>query len=450
MSTENELYTNYSESHQFRGWVYNKKAGMWTVDPSGQEWQLSSSGWVKVDGLSENGEDQNFRPYTSFFKEDRPSESNSINGNENIEEVKLRIGPIGDGPSGPEQTLRWPSDVIHSKTDYVFFEFGKYIPPFSKDINDLRTRSGQALEDAGFIVDDDQQIINSLNNKGDTKLGDIIRDNATNAAGRGFYNAANLDITGRQNIMLPMPQDLSNELNQQWQGKQFTATGRAAVAAMAAANFSLASEVVANVTGNAKALQTALTASVLNNIPGVGGNIDFNDVSGSTRGIVINPNAELLYDSPEMREVGMIFKLVPQNKDESIIIKNIIRTFRAASMPRWGGNGLGAELISGNKEISAFNKDGSRKTAAGDAFDIGSEDNWIQVPDLCKFTFMSGGEHNPYIIQFKPCAISGVEVNYTPEGTYSTYSDGAPAAVELRLNFMETKLVFADEVGIGF
>ena len=146
----------------------------------------------------------------------------------------------------------------------------------------------------------------------------------------------NLELRN-ETIMLPMPQDLSNEINQQWQGKQFTATGRAAVAALAAGQFSYASEVVANIAGNATALQTAFNTSVLNSIPGVGGNLEFNDVSGSTRGIVINPNAELLYDSPEMREVGMIFRLVPRNKDEAGTIKQIIRAFRRASMPRWGG-----------------------------------------------------------------------------------------------------------------
>ena len=428
------------------------KPGTWTTDPDGQQWIYSSSGWGEATGVSGDG----FTEWSSIDELDRPDGSATQTITITVigdKKLNRRKGPIGEGPN--TSTLRWPSDAIDSKTDYVFFEFGAYEPPFASDVNKLRKDSATKLKEAGFILDNDGQITNSLNSKtnmdGGGYLGDIIRDNATNAAGRGFYNASeNLDVSGRTNIMLPIPQDLSNEIQAQWQGKQFTATGRAATAALAAANFSLANEVVTNITGNAKALQTALTSSLLNAIPGVGGNISFNDVSGSTRGIVINPNAELLYDSPEMREIGMIFKLVPQNKDESIIIKNIIRTFRAASMPRWGGNGLGAELISGNKEISAFNKDGSRKTAAGDAFDIGSEDNWIQVPDLCKFTFMSGGEHNPYIIQFKPCAISGVEVNYTPEGTYSTYSDGAPAAVELRLNFMETKLVFADEVGIGF
>ena len=247
-------------------------------------------------------------------------------------------------------------------------------------------------------------------------------------------------------IMLPIPQDLSNEINQQWQGKQFTATGRAATAALAAGQFSYASDVVANIAGNAKALQTAFNTSMLQNIPGVGGNIEFNDVSGSTRGIVINPNAELLYDSPEMREIGMIFKMVAQNAEESKTIKDICNYFRQCSMPRWGTDNPeeGRWLLAGEGSVQVGDGNDSR-------FDIGGEDNWIQVPDLCKFTFMHGHDPHPYLIQFKPCAISGVEVNYTPDGTYSTYKGtGAPVAVELRVNFMETKLIFSEEVTLGY
>ena len=81
-------------------------------------------------------------------------------------------------------------------------------------------------------------------------------------------------------------------------------------------------------------------------------------------------------------------------------------------------------------------------------FDQTTEGNWIRVPNLCKFTFMKGATEHTYITQFKPCAISNVEVNYTPDGTYATYEDGAPVATELRVNFMETKLIFADEITI--
>ena len=337
----------------------------------------------------------------------------------------------GDAPKdGEKGTLRWPGDAIDTETDYVFFQFGKYIPPFSRDVNELREDGKiEALEKEGKL----KQIRNYL------------RENSTTSATYEMYrNSEALDISGRTDVMLPIPQDLSNEIQAQWQGKQFTATGRAATAALAAGNFAFANKVVGNIAGNAKALQTALNTAVLNSIPGVGGNISFNDVSGSTRGIVINPNAELLYDSPEMREIGMIFKLVAKNKDESNTIKSIVDLFRAASMPRWGAKGGQLGLLDNNDSTSVKENKNDRR------FDIGGEDNWIRVPDLCKFTFMKGHKPHPYLIQFKPCAISAVEVNYTPDGTYATYNSGAPVAVELRLNFMETKLIYADEVGLGY
>ena len=352
----------------------------------------------------------------------------------------LTIKPLGDGkPDG--QTLRYPNDAVDSTTDYVFFQFGKYLPPFSRDASILREKR-------------DEQIKNGTFKASTKKDRDYLVQQSNRTATRSMYESSieNLELRN-ETIMLPMPQDLSNEINQQWQGKQFTATGRAAVAALAAGQFSYASEVVKNIAGNASALQTAFNTTVLNSIPGVGGNLEFNDVSGSTRGIVINPNAELLYDSPEMREVGMIFRLVPRNKDEAGTIKQIIRAFRRASMPRWGG--LDREGKEGDVDLTTGETpttvgEGTESDAKASQINLGSRDNWIQVPDLCKFTFMTGSNPNENIIQFKPCAISGVEVNYTPDGTYAAYANGVPVAVELRLNFMETKLIFADEVDVGY
>ena len=363
-----------------------------------------------------------------------PDQSNDGNTN-----TGLTIKPLGDGkPDG--KTLRYPNDAVDASTDYVFFQFGKYMPPFSEEANKLRQKR-------------DEQIKNGSFEASTKKDRDYLVELSNRTATRSMYESSieNLELRN-ETIMLPMPQDLSNEINQQWQGKQFTATGRAAVAALAAGQFSYASEVVKNIAGNASALQTALNTAVLNTIPGVGGNLEFNDVSGSTRGIVINPNAELLYDSPEMREIGMIFRLVPRNEDEAGTIKDIIRAFRRASMPRWGG--LDSEGNEGDVDLTTgentTNVGGGTNEQKKSQINLGSRDNWIQVPDLCKFTFMTGPDPNENIIQFKPCAISGVEVNYTPDGTYAAYASGVPVAIELRLNFMETKLIFADEVGVGY
>ena len=375
-------------------------------------------------------------------------------GSENgSEKVDLNVKTLGGNTPAPPggRTYRWPRDSkVELKTDYVYFQFGKYIPPFSQDVRNLRLKTQVDLlrerENTKEGTNDGIQ---------DTQIRDaLIKGSTTSATYEMYRNSEALDVTNEMDIMLPMPQDLSNELQAQWQGKQFTATGRAAVAALGAGQFSHAAEVVKNIAGNAKAIQTALNTAVLNTIPGVGGNLSFNDVSGSTRGIVINPNAELLYDSPEMREIGMIFKLVAQNEDEAKDIKKIVEIFREASLPSWGGKGLQTGIFDGESEIVGSLKEGS-SDPVGDRnqdgqFDVGGEDNWIRIPKLCQFRFMTGDKVNRNVVQFKPCAIQTVEVNYTPDGTYAAYRDGAPVAVELRINFMETKLIFAQEVGLGY
>ena len=391
--------------------------------------------WNGTDDWEKVGKDAYDRYTADQFQQEKYFEDSEINS------TIIEVGPLGGKlPSTDLKCYRWPDDTIGTGTDYVFFQFGKYKPPFSRDVDVLRKSSAQILGE----------------NKKEFEIGtrdtqDQIERGSSTAVAQPQYNASasQLDVTDEASVMLPMPQDLSTESNQQWQGKQFTATGRAAVAALAAGNFSFASSVVENIAGNAVAIQNALTTSVLNSIPGVGGNLDFNDVSGSTRGVVINPNAELLYDAPEMREVGMIFRLVPRNYEESVEIREIIRMFRQASMPSWGSEDV--DLVSGQKEQTG-------------KFNFGDMNNWIHVPKLCKFTFMTGSNANKHIIQYKPCAISGVEVNYTPDGTWSSHTNpnkvvrdqdevikgSPPTAVELRLNFMETKLIFADEVARGF
>ena len=72
---------------------------------------------------------------------------------------------------------------------------------------------------------------------------------------------------------------------------------------------------------------------------------------------------------------------------------------------------------------------------------------FIGVPKLVKVSFMKGGGENDRLPRYKMCAITSVDVNYTPDGTYATYLDGQPVAVGLSLNFQETKICFAEEIG---
>ena len=409
------------------------KFGSVTIDPHGNYWKLegkrSDPHWTQITG--DGGILNDVIGGNDNWKQLQKGNivSWSITNADAIEAAgrsTIKIGPLGSELPNETKTKRWPIDAIGTDTDYVFFQFGKYIPPFSQESADLL-----AQKNYGGLKDNEKKKV--LKTKGWKKFSTYEKYNSS---------ANQLDVSATSNnVMLPIPQDLSNEIQQVWQGKQFTSVGRAATAALAAGNLSYASDIVNDIASHAKAAQIALTTTALNSIPGVGGNIGFNDISGSTRGIVINPNAELLYDSPEMREVGMIFKMVPKNQKEAQQIQDIVKVFRKASMPSWGADG--ATPMTGDASANRNYEDDIINYGGGG-------DNFIRVPHLCKFTFMKGDEPHPYLIQFKPCAISKVEVNYTPDGTFATYSDGAPVAVELRLNFMETKLIFSDEVEMGY
>ena len=80
---------------------------------------------------------------------------------------------------------------------------------------------------------------------------------------------------------------------------------------------------------------------------------------------------------------------------------------------------------------------------------LSNSNNFVSIPDLCVFKYMTGSEQNPYINQYKACAITNVDVNFTPDGSYSTLIGGYPSAVELSLTLVETKIIYKDQINTG-
>ena len=57
-----------------------------------------------------------------------------------------------------------------------------------------------------------------------------------------------------------------------------------------------------------------------------------------------------------------------------------------------------------------------------------------------------GGKIHPYLNIFKPMAMTNLNVNYTPDGTYMTYNDGGSlTAYDLQMSFGELEPIYADE-----
>lgn len=307
---------------------------------------------------------------------------------------KLKIALTNPSVPAKSGSYRYPNNIKDKHTDYVLFEFGKYIPPYS---------GPKAAEGEGY---------------------DRTKYKNYNESANAFK-----PYSGDNNVLKPiilyMPQDIQTESKQNWNGKAISNIGSAGLGLFGGGN----ADKLRNY-NIGEGLQTAvkgLITGALNAVPGVGGNFTLNDVLGSTQGVILNPNVEILYDSLELREFTLKFKMTPHDGTEALTIRNIVQVFRKASMPSYD---VGLDASTTNQ--------------------VGLQGgNTIGVPSMCRVSFMRGSKLHEWLPQYKTCAIQKVTVNYTPDGAYATFGDGSPVATELTVSFLESKLIFGEEINIG-
>ena len=131
-----------------------------------------------------------------------------------------------------------------------------------------------------------------------------------------------------------------------------------------------------------------------------------------TEGKVINPNMELIFNGPQLRPFNFTWKMSPRSEAESIVIKKIIRMFKQSMAPQRG-------------EAQLF----------------------LKSPNTYKLQFIHAAtrkEHD-FLPLIKECAMTGFNVNYTPDGNYATYRNSAMVAVELSFSFQELEPIFNND-----
>ena len=402
----------------------------------GQLFDKEGEGWATAENLTkiQNGE----LTIEQAIKEFNPDADLSGIGKKvvNAQDSLNRVGPSGYGKS-----LRYPQDHLQNDSDYVMFNFYRYTPPFKKDSSTTRyfwEREGTDAESFSAGAGND-----TLSNYNKSAL----------------YSRAEV-LTP---IVLYMPEDISASYKANWTGKAFSNIARDAMEAASADGWGKIDGLTRSVDGllkrskalaGAQAIRTAtqkITGDTLSN----------DDVFGGISGVILNPNAEMLFGGSEFRNFSLNYKLVPRNEDESRACNRIIRTFKQAMLPMHSIAGA---------DVSVFG------TSAGDTNVVGEDtgqteaDNrawwdflgwantgavksldtaFIAVPNLCNVAFMSGSGLNPHVPQYKMCAITNVDVNYTPDGAWATYGDGAPVSIQLTVSFQETKLLFSEDVAGG-
>ena len=143
-----------------------------------------------------------------------------------------------------------------------------------------------------------------------------------------------------------------------------------------------------------------------------GANTNFNQLLARSTGEILNPNMELLFGGPTLRNFRFQFKFTPRNEKEAEQVRLIIRAFKRNMAPQ----AQGGQLNSGN---------------------------WfLKTPNVFKLRYRTGRNDHPFLNKFKQCFLSDVQTTYTADGVYSTYDDGTPVSMTLDLSFKEIQPIY--------
>ena len=129
-----------------------------------------------------------------------------------------------------------------------------------------------------------------------------------------------------------------------------------------------------------------------------------------TTGLVVNSNLELLFSGPTLRPFNFTFKMSAREDGEAKEIRSIIRFFKQGMSPI-------------RTQSSLF----------------------LKTPHTFQIQYRHKNEEHKFLNKFKECALTSFSVNYTPEGQYATYTDGAMVSYEMQMQFTELEPIFNDE-----
>ena len=176
---------------------------------------------------------------------------------------------------------------------------------------------------------------------------------------------------------------------------------------------------------------------------------------------------ELLFGGPSIRNIGFRFKMAARSEKEAQDMIRICRMFQYHAHSSFGGSSnvtetllstfFGQESLNNARvsEAAAQTPSPSAPVTTPQGLtekqisEASQSNNFIGVPDLCLFKYMTGEKENEYINQYKACALTNVDVNFTPDGSYSTLIGGYPSAVELSITLVETKIIYKDQINPG-
>ena len=160
-------------------------------------------------------------------------------------------------------------------------------------------------------------------------------------------------------------------------------------------------------------ISQAAQSSVLTGATGFAGNalgvnISPDTILARTSGVVLNPNAEMLFQGPVIRDFNFSFNMIARSQKEGAEIRRIIKFLKKGMAPQF-------------------------RNAV-----------FIKSPNIFTLEYRNAGGVLNTVNKFNPggLALTTVNVDYAPSGYWSAYRDSQPVAVKMDLNFSELRPIY--------
>ena len=160
----------------------------------------------------------------------------------------------------------------------------------------------------------------------------------------------------------------------------------------------LTQRITENISGTGKIIGSQLASSAIK-VAGI--TVSPDALLARATGSIANPNAELLFQGPVLRDFGFQFLMVARSKSEGAEIRRIIKWFKQGAAPKYEDQAL------------------------------------LGTPDVFKLEYST-----PKMNKFHQMALRTITVDYAPDGYWAAYDDSHPIAVVMNLQFTELKPVY--------
>ena len=159
----------------------------------------------------------------------------------------------------------------------------------------------------------------------------------------------------------------------------------------------------------------------------MGYDVSADTILSRTAGVIANANTELLFAGVSLRSFEFNWLMSPRDVREAAQVRMIIRALKQWSAPR-----KLKKLVSG--------KTGADAAGTGQA---GGPTYFLGTPNIFRLRYITAGNKDILgVNKFKPCALTDINLNYTPEGMWMAYQGGQPVAVQMSLKFNELEPIY--------